>query len=416
MKTQDIKSGKQIKDLNFQNNRKYTSITDKSKINNNDNSSNKSSSIKCNTNLPITRENIRSALNQVYSEETKPVNVGNIKTRSMFALFFIYFGTLIILFSIGLNYYTLDPNLVIPGFILLVITFIIGLVVTTQNPRKIYNSMSRFKDKNAQVYRTVFPRSAWKSHALVYSTLICLMFLGAQSLNIFIISNPQLGTEDDQSKIETIDIKEGMIWIDYLEVGEPRLDSGQYYRFVTVIINNSFGYYSKNLNLIIQSNFAGDIHDRINLTLDQPDSDISAKIKIHEPDDTTILANLKFYGKNGVRQLDKKEKLSENGIYIKEATAEIIPPKTGIFTKKSIEMSVVIYNDRLTIEPETVSVVVSNPSVVGDITKGWEENNETINKNELWEVKFKFDSIDEEFKIKLNVKEKTKDEALVFAA
>jgi hypothetical protein len=415
LKTQSIKPIKPIeKKVNF------IDQTKTHELETNSNPSNYSSHTnnlqECKVNKPITREDIRQALKQVYSEETKPVKVASIKARSEFALLLIIFGTIIIGFSIGFEYFSLDTNWLMPGLILLGITISIGVLLSTKTLRKIHRSMSRFHDKTIPVYRTVFPKSNFQSQALVYATLICLILLGIQSLNIFIISNPQIGTEDEENPLESIEIKDGMIRIDYLEVGEPRLESGQYYRFVTVIINNSNNYYSKNLNLIIQSNFAGKMYDRINLTLDQPDLDISAKVRIHEPDDTSILAFLKHYDKNGEHQLDSKIKPSLNDIYITNAIGKIIT-KPGILPKKSIEISVTIYNEGPPREPDSVTVIVDNPSIVG-IPRGQVENNRTIKTNEFWEVKIKFDIFNEEseFKVKLNIETKTKDEANILAA
>ncbi len=372
----------------------------------------------CKINKPITREDIRQALKQVYSEETKPVKVISVKARSEFALLLIIFGTIIIGFSIGLEYSLLYPNWLLTALILLASTISIGLLLSTKTLRKIHRSMSRFKDKNIPVYRTVFPKANFQTHALVYAILICLMILGAQSLSIFIISNPHSGVEDEENTGEPIEIKVGMIWIEYLEVGEPRLDSGQYYRFVTVIINNSINYYNKNLNLIIQSNFAGKMFDRVNLTLDKPDLDISSKIRIHEPDDTSILAFLTYYDKNGEHELDSKFKPSLNDIYITTANGKIIT-KQGILPKKSIEISVTIFNEGQPREPETVIVTAySNRSLLGEIYKGSVKNNRTIKTNEYWEVKIIFDITYEgsEYKVKLNIETKTKDEARILAA
>ena len=186
-----------------------------------------------------TREQIKTALKRVYAAETKPVNVGSIKRRTGIALTFMIIGTIIITTMLGIKFLAFDLIQLIIGNILIVIVFLIGFVISTKDIRKIYRSMSRFKDPNVPAYRKVFKSSMWHSQALVYATLICVVFLGTQSLNFIILNNPQ-SLLDEDGKVEH-SFEEGTIWLQDVVLGECYRDeiTGQYYRYITIEINNS---------------------------------------------------------------------------------------------------------------------------------------------------------------------------------
>jgi hypothetical protein len=363
----------------------------------------------------LNRDNIRNMLNKVYKEESKPVSVQSIKSRTSKALIFIYLGTMIVLLSVGLKYLSFETNLLLPGLLILIFAFLIGFSLTTKNVRKIYRSMSRFKDGSIPVYKTIISESRWQKYALVYAVLVSLVFIGAQNFS-FVITSNNLSLMDETQNDEILnEITEKMIRLEDIILGEIYSTAGQNYRYVTLEINNTINYYNKNVYLIVQSYFAGRTIDRINLTLDKTDSIILTSIKIHDADDTTIKGTLKYFNQNGEHSLNSITRESVDDIYITDAIAKVIST-TGIIYK-SVEISVSIYNERIPKAPEVVSVIVSNPIIYDVGKEKWIKNNETIYNNEFWEVKFKFDILDQEseFDIKLHIDESEKDKAKVFA-
>ncbi len=364
----------------------------------------------------ITREEIKAALKKVYADETKPVNVGSIKVRTGFALLLISLGAIIVSGMIGIKYLALELSIMIFGIILLLITFSTGFIISTKNIRKIYRSMKRFQDNNTPSYRTVLPKSSFKPQGLIYATLLCVILLGAQAVNFQILTNNYQEPNDYPQSEDQVAYEDGMIWLDDVILGEAEKALGQYYRQIVVEINNTIKYYGDNLVLEILSYFAGDIFDEVNMTLNEPKSDIKvAPIKIHEPDDTTIFANLIYNDGHKDQLIDQEIVKAENDIYITSAKGKVT--KTSPITK-SIDITVVIYNEGMIPRaPEEVSVIILTPSFFGSVYRDSAKNNETIGFGEFWEVKFKLDNIIDEtvFDVELKIDETTKDDAEVLS-
>ena len=365
----------------------------------------------------INRDEIKVALNKIYAEETKPVNVRSIKNRTGLALILLIVGTVILGSAIGFKNLFFEPNIMIIGFILLLSAFPIGFILSTKYMRKIYSSMSRFKDQDIPSYRRVAPKTRLYTQGLVYAALLCLILLGAQSVNFVIFDN------DNSNPMGNLDIDEPVVFnveditLGAVVIGEAEKDlAGQYFRKIGVEINNSNKIYSKNLILEIESWFAGKIYDKYNTTLDHLQSDmIVVPIKIHEPDDTSILTFLKYRDSFGEQVLGDDEYKRVNDIYITKADG-VISKLTPI--TKSIEITVEVYNDGLARAPESVTVIISSESLLGPVYRDSMKNNETIKRGESWETTFTFDILDEEsvFDVKLKLDEKTKDEAEVLSA
>lgn len=362
----------------------------------------------------ITRDDIKSALKKVYAAEEEPVQVGSVKTRTSLALLFIIIGTIMITSMLGIKYLALELSQVLLGIMVLVLAFTIGFTISTSNIRNIHRSMSRFKDLNVPAYRKVFPSSKWQGQALVYATLVCLIFLGAQSFNLLLLNNPQTTPADDVSDIDPIIIYEDMPKIDYATF-QPYSTNNQEYMKIRVKLNNTKNFYSENLILNLQSYFIGQVYDKRNITLSEPGkTEFDIYLKIHEPDDTSIKISLVHREKDGERLLQSSERLSLTDIYIAEAEGRIIS-KPFSFTK-SVEISVKVYNAGPARQPETVTLIITSPSMSRPFIDREVKNNETIKRNEFWEYKTKVDNIiDDElvFEVKLEVSEETKDEAMV---
>ncbi len=367
---------------------------------------------------PLTRNDIKAALERVYKAETKPVNVGAIKTRTGIALTFMIIGTILISISMAIKFLAFELNLIIIGILVILIVFLVGFVVSTKDIRAIYRSMSRFKNPNVPAYRKVFNGSMWHTQALVYATLLCVILLGTQSANIIIFNNP-LGLLDDDGVTVGGTYKEGTIWLQDVVLGEFYQDdgTGQYYRYVTVEINNTRNYYSKNLKLELQSYFIGTLYDKLSIVLDGPETDVQLlSIKIHDPDDTSIVTYLKLHNENEDKILDQIYRDCLNDIYISDAVGVI--SKSGMFSQ-SIEVTVAIYNQGSVRGPETLTVWLYNPigGEIGELYRGSIKNNGTVKQNDFWISKFKFDVRDEAvFNVKLIIDEKTKDEAEVYSS
>ncbi len=372
----------------------------------------------CEPSRSISREQIRNTLNKIYSKESKPVQVKTIKSRTIKALVFIYIGTIFIVLALSSKYITLETNLILPGLVLLSSAFLIGFALTTKNIRKINNSMRRFKVGETPAYRTIFSEPRWRTQALVYAVLFSLIFLGAQNVNLMFSSSNLPFLNDNIADEKVVELKDNMVWIENFILGDTYIDNGQNYRYVIVEINNSINYYSKNLFLKAQSIFAGEIIDEINITFNEPEIDIKLiSLKIHDADDTTIIASLNFIDQKGERELDSVFRWSVDDIYIVTATGRVTS-KPG-FIYKSVEISVTVYNERQVWGPDAVTVIVTDTNIFGtSVYRGSIKNNETLDRGEFWEVKFKIDNIIDqelEFNIKLNIDEKTKDEIRVMA-
>jgi hypothetical protein len=365
---------------------------------------------------PISREKIRTALQQVYSQESKPIQVKTIRKRTRNALLYVYLGTIIISLSIGIEYLSLNLNILLPGLMLLIFAFIIGFTLTTKNIRRINRSMSRFKDGSIPAYRTIFNERFWQKHAMVYAVLVTLIFLGAQNFNFNITYNNQQFSDENMADNDNIEISNKMIWLEDVILGPTYFKSGQYFRYITPVINNTINYYNNNLYVIVQSYFAGEVIDEINHTFNIPIDDKLLSIKIHDPDDTSFKSTLKYFGKNGEMTLNSIVRESVDDIYIARTSGSI----KSEFLSKSVEISVSIYNERIIKEPEVVTVLVADP-IIGSsdvaYTRGKIKNNETIRDDEFWEVKIKFDIYlehESEFDIKLNIDDKEKDRVTLF--
>ena len=146
---------------------------------------------------PITRDEIKAALKKVYAEDIKPVNVGNVKARSGLALVLIVIGTIVITGMVGIKFLAFEPYLMLIGLIILLGTFTLGFSLSTKNIRKIYLSMRKFKNMNVPSYRKVFPKTTFQTQGLVYATLLCLIFLGAQSVNILMLNPVDQNNNND---------------------------------------------------------------------------------------------------------------------------------------------------------------------------------------------------------------------------
>jgi len=366
---------------------------------------------------PITRDEIKAALKKIYAEETKPVNVGNIKARSGFALVLIVIGTIIIAGMVGIKFLAFEPYLMLIGLIILLGTFSIGFSLSTKNIRKIYLSMRRFKNMNVPTYRKVFPKTTFQAQGLVYAALLCLIFLGAQSVNILLLTGTDQNLNNDLMLDELDTIKEKTPSI--VNVNPKAYEiSGQNYFNVEVKLNISNNYYSEDLILDIQSWFAGEPYDETNVTLLEPNPTdiIYVPIKIHEPDDTALKISLKQLEKISEIIYSTWDRPSQKDIYIKEADAKVFSKPFSI--SKSIEISVVVYNDGNAREAESLTLIVTNPNLVGQPKYRSTENNETVGPGEIWETTFKFDILDEEsvFDVELKIYEDTKDETRVYSS
>ena len=364
----------------------------------------------------LTREQIRNALRQVYTKESKPVQVKSVKKRSTIALVLIYVGTILVSISIGFKFFSLEANLILPGLLFLIIASLIGFSLTTKNIRKINRSMSRFKDGTTPAYRKVFSESRWRTQAMVYAVLFCLIFIGVQNTNFLNTFTEQEIFDYFQNEDKDIEINENKVWLEEFILSETESNDGQNYRYITVEINNSVNYYGKNLYLVAQSFYTGKLLDTVNMTFDEPDMDIKLfKILIHDAEDTTIKGALKFYGKKGERTLTSVVKQSIDEIYIASAVSTVTS-KVG-FISKSVEVSVMIYNERQIWGANALTVVLTNPNIIASVYKASLENNKTLYRNEYWEVKFKTEIpyLDNELDIKLyvNSNEKAKDEIRV---
>jgi hypothetical protein len=357
---------------------------------------------------PISRNEIKSTLNKIYAEEKKPVDVRSIKLRSGFALISIILGTIITASIIGFRYLTLEPNLMLIGLILILTLFPVGFLLSTKNIRKIFNSMSRFKDANSPSYRTVLPKTSFQS-GLLYATLLTLILIGAQSVNFMIFSD---NVDLDGGTGNDIIITDNTIKFDDVTYGEPETDvTGQYYRKVTVEINNSIRYYNKPLVLEVKSWFTGKVYDKVNVTLDNQETVKVLPIKIHEPDDSTIQTSLNKVDIGIVKTLVENYWWCENTIYISKAEGVI--KETNPFDK-SIEITVVIYNDRSsTLAPEAVSVIISQGIL--KLYRGSAKNDNILKRGESWEMKFTLDIFDEEskFEVELKIDDESRDIAEV---
>jgi hypothetical protein len=137
-------------------------------------------------------------------------------------------------------------------------------------------------------------------------------------------------------------------------------------------------------------------------------------LKIHEPDDTSIRISLVYREKDGERLLQSSERLSLTDIYIAEAEARTIS-KPFSFTK-SVEISVLVYNGGPARQPESVTLIITSPSMSRPFIAREVKNNETIKYDEFWEYKTKVDNIYDDnwvFEVKLEVSDETKDETMV---
>ncbi|WP_455391546.1 hypothetical protein [[Eubacterium] cellulosolvens] len=362
----------------------------------------------------ITRDEIKTALNKIYAEETKPVNVRSIKNRSALALSLIIIGGFLIGSVIAYKYLLLEPTIMLIGLILVLTTFPIGFLISTKYIRKIYSSMSRFKNMDIPSYRRAAPSSRQYTNGLVYAILLSLILLGAQATNFLVVHNDFLSADDNQITEESVEINFDKISLGDIIWGEARKDpGGQYYRKVGVEINNTQNYYSPNLVLELESWFAGEIYDTVNNSVEQPGVNfIDKEVRVHDTDDTSILVFLKYYDPTGEHILGFNKYNRKTDIYITNAEGEIL--RTTPFTK-SITITVTVYNDGLPRAPESVKVIIYNKVLLDTIYRDSRENNETIKRGEFWETKFRFEIVDEEsdFMVELKLDEKHKDEANV---
>ena len=362
---------------------------------------------------PISRNDIKSALKKIYSEETKPVNVRSIRNRSRLALMFILLGTFIIAGAIGIEYLQLEQNLMILGLAILFTSLPIGFLISTKYLRKIYTSMSRFKDPDIPAYRRVAPKTSMHSQGIIYAAFLCLLLLGAQSANLLILNNGLIDLDDDQPDEDEYIFNSNDFELTRMIIGEAEKDAaGQYFREIIIEINNSKKHYSNNLIIEIQSWFAGICIDKQNDTFKE-DTDFKViTIRVHEPDDTTIRSILKYKTGQGEITINEMEEPSTTDIYITEAIGII--SETSPITS-SIDITVIIYNDGPPRAPESVSVIISKPSLLGPIYVESTKNNETIKRDSFWETTFSFDKLVEisAYEAKLKLDEKTKDESEV---
>ena len=363
----------------------------------------------------ISRDEIKVVLKKIYAEETKPVNVRVIRNRTAAALMLVLFGTVIIGGMIGMKYLALAQDLMLIGLILLLVSLPLGFLVSTKYIRKIYHSMSRFKNLDSPSYRTALPKPSTRSSGVVFAVLLCVILLCIPTFNLLIFSNGNLTTQNDQEQTNDVEFDERYISLEKMILGVPYPDtSGQLYRDVVIEINNTIGYYSKNLVLEIQAWYTGKVYDTANRTLEKPDNDIILPIRIHESDDTTIKAFLKHKNLDGVEVFDTGEQKSVNDIYITKAVGKIT--KTSPFTK-SIIITVGIYNDGPQWPEESVTLVVWKQSVLLPDYRGSVKNNETIKSGSFYEVTITFDIFDEEsvFEVELKVNDEEKDTATVLS-
>lgn len=367
---------------------------------------------------PITRDEIRAALKKVYVEDTKPVNVGNVKARSGFALVLMVIGTIIISGVVGIKFLALEPYLMLIGLMLLLGTFALGFSLSTNNIRKIYLSMRRFKNMNVPSYRKVFPKTTFQTQGLVYATLLCLIFLGAQSVNILMLNSVEQNNNNDYLSEDFKTNQENIPTLIDVHKHDVYQHGSQNYFNIFVETNNCTNYYGENLIMQIQSWFAGAIYEEENVTLSKKYiTEYYVPIKIHEPDDTAIKVELKYQEETGDQLYSTYGISSQKDIYIKEADGKVISKQFSI--SKSIEISVVVYNGGEDRVAESLSLIVTNPNVVGPLKyRDSTENNETVGGGEIWEYTFKFDILDEEsvFDVELKIYEDTQDETRVYSS
>jgi hypothetical protein len=359
---------------------------------------------------PISREIIRDTLKKVYAKEVKPVNVNSIKQRTGFALFFIMIGAFLVSGILAIKFIGFERNILIIGLILLVTLNSIGFLITTKYIRKIYLSMSRFKDSNIPSYRTILPKYNLQTQGLVYAILFCLILLGSQSVNFLIFNNPSQDGLEESFIADDASVQEKLPYLKDITLGEPFESGGQFYRMIFVKLNISKTTNARNIILEIQSWFAGKLYDKVNITYADITSEIvDLPIKIHEPDDTTIKTFLLFRNQGRNEILDKIVELSDNNIYITEAKGRIFT-NPGLLPK-TIEITVTIYNEFSQREPGVLSVIVSTPSVLGSVYRDSVKNNETLKSGEFWEATITFDILGEEsiFEVELKIDEETMD-------
>jgi hypothetical protein len=369
-------------------------------------------------NRPIARDEIKTALKKIYSNEAKPVNVRSIRNRTGIALLFLVLGSIIVAGMLGIKYLEFEQNLLMFGILLILIAFPAGFLLSTKYMRKIYSSMSRFKDREIPSYRTVPPKSTFQTTGVVVAALLCLILVGAQSLNLFVVNNDFTNIDDIEPLERTFKFESKYFSFDEVIIGKPEQDlSGQYYRTIGVDINNTQKYYSKDLIFEVESRFAGAELDYQNETLDDPEAKDrdhpSIKIKINEPEDTIIITRLLYDGPYGKVELAEHFEKADADIYIKsiKGTVEKITPSTKI-----MNVDVVVYNDGHTRVENSVSIIVSKYTFKGWDIRGYEENNQTIKRGETWEISIEIDiylNEDSVFDVELKYDDETKDKTVV---
>lgn len=362
----------------------------------------------------ITKQEISSALKTIYETEVKPVEVGSIKSRTKGALILIYIGIVMIVGALSFKFISQGTTEIITSLILFIFAISIGFILSTSNIRQIYNSMSKFRDSRTIAYRKVFINTPIRNQAIVYATLFSLILLGSQTVNLFYLINLETTIESNE-EIDPITIKMGSIFIENVVLGETYKDStGQFYRYITVQINNSINYYGSDLVLDIESYFAGRLFDQLNITLDDPTDETRIEsIKIHDPDDTSINTYLRLTTPGNEKELDSIVRRSIDDIYITSAQGKV--SKTGI-AFKTIEIEVEVYNLGPARAQDVVGIVVYKPGIsefTSPIYYDSAKNNNTIKHNGFWEVKFNIDNLLEvpEFFVVMNIDENTEDQA-----
>lgn len=364
----------------------------------------------------ITRKEIRAALNRIYTKEAKPVNVRSIKNRTGLAIGLIVFGAMIVAGVLGIEYLGLEQNHMFVGLIILFTTIPIGFLISTKYMRKIYNSMSRFKDLDIPSYRRVAPKGSLHTQSVIYAVLLCMILLGAYSTNIIMVNKNDQTIDEPPIIEETIVFDQNHFSFEEVMIGKAELDGyNNYHRMIVLEINNSQQYYGKDLLIEVQSWFAGNIYDIQNDTFEIKNQDTKwIPINIHEPDDTTIISFLKYKGPDGEVILDDHTERSVADLYITNAKGVIT--KTSPFTK-SMNITISVYNDGQTRGAKSVSIIVWKSTIMDWIRKGYEENEMPINSHDFWEVSIVFEIFDEdsEFNIELNYHENLVDETKVLS-
>jgi len=148
---------------------------------------------------------------------------------------------------------------------------------------------------------------------------------------------------------------------------------------------------------------------------DKNKNEFDIYIKIHEPDDTSILVLLIYRDKVGEQSFDRYFIQSKNDIYIAAVSYKVDHKPIPI--GNSIEITVKVFNEGGLRDPNDVELILSSQSLFPHYDKR-ASNNDTIYKKEFWTYTFEIDNVfDDEWKfdIELRLNDEVRDEAMVYS-